>query len=267
MKPYQPKPVHDKSPYIIAHRGVSAKAPENTLASFERAASVPGIDMIELDVRLSKDEEVIVLHDRTLQRTSTGNGPARNYSIEEIRKFDAGSWFHPMFAHQRIPTLCEVFQRVGGQLWVDVEIKSDWLHHEPPGLLEEKVLDAVHRCGMDNRVMFSSFDHRLLATIKRMRPSSVTGILYNFSYDFGRLPSTLAERVGASVFVCAKRELTHRMVEDAHNHGIAVYVYTLNSVHDAQRMLTYGVDGILSNNADDILGVIKSHGAYAESFC
>jgi len=77
MKPYQPKPVHDKSPYIIAHRGVSAKAPENTLASFERAASVPGIDMIELDVRLSKDEEVIVLHDRTLQRTSTGNGPAQ----------------------------------------------------------------------------------------------------------------------------------------------------------------------------------------------
>ena len=261
MKPYQPKPLHNNPPYVIAHRGVSAKAPENTLASFERAASVSGIDMIELDVRLSKDEEVIVLHDRTLQRTSTGNGPARNYSMEEIRRFDAGSWFHPMFSHQCIPTLCEVFQQVGDRLWVDVEIKSDWLHREPPGLLEEKVLDAVHRCGMDDRVMFSSFDHQLLATIKKMKPSSVTGILYNFSYDFSRLPSTLAERVGALVFVCAKRELTHRMVDDAHSHGIAVYVYTLNSVHDAQRMLTYGVDGILSNNADDILDVVKSHGA------
>jgi glycerophosphoryl diester phosphodiesterase len=259
MKPYEPKPLHDKSPYIIAHRGVSAKAPENTLASFERAASVSGIDMIELDVRLSKDEEVIVLHDRTLQRTSTGNGPARNYSMEEIRRFDAGSWFHPMFSQQRIPTLCEVFQQVGGRLWIDVEIKSDWLHREPPGLLEEKVLDAVHRSGMDNHVMFSSFDHQLLAAIKKMRPSSVTGILYNFSRDFGRLPSTLAESVGASVFVCAKRELTHRMVDDAHRHGIAVYVYTLNSIHDAQRMLTYGVDGILSNNSDDILDVVKNY--------
>jgi glycerophosphoryl diester phosphodiesterase len=260
MKPYQPRPLQNKPPYVIAHRGVSAKAPENTLASFERAASIPGIDMIELDVRLSKDEEVIVLHDRTLQRTSTGNGPARNYSMEEIRRFDAGSWFHPMFSQQRIPTLCEVLQRVGDKLWVDVEIKSDWLHHEPPELLEKKVLDAVNKCGMDNRVMFSSFDHRLLATLKRMQPLLITGVLYNFSRDFGRLPSTLAKRVGASVFVCAKRELTHQMVDDAHRHGIAVYVYTLNSIYDAQRMLMYGVDGILSNNADDILDVIKSHG-------
>jgi glycerophosphoryl diester phosphodiesterase len=67
----------------------------------------------------------------------------------------------------------------------------------------------------------------------------------------------LAERVGASVFVCAKRELTSRMIDDAHNHDIAVYVYTLNSVHDARRMLTYGVDGIISNNADDIISVVK----------
>jgi len=260
MKPYQPRPLYDKPPYVIAHRGISAKTPENTIVSFERAASISGIDMIELDVRLSKDGEVIVLHDRTLQRTSTGNGPARNYSLEEIRRFDAGSWFHPMFSNERIPTLREVFQQVGNRIWVDVEIKSDWLHREPPGLLEKKVLEAVHNCGMDDRVMFSSFDHRLLANIKEMNPSSVTGVLYNLTLDFSRLPSALAGRVGASVFVCAKRELTHRMVDDAHNHNIAVYVYTLNSVNDAQRMLTYGVDGILSNNADEILDVVKRHG-------
>ena len=131
-------------PYVIAHRGISAKAPENTLASFEQAASVPGIDMIELDVRLTKDEEIIVLHDRTLQRTSTGNGPVRNYSLEEIRRLDAGSWFHPMFSEQRIPTLEEVFQNIGNQLWVDIEVKSDLFHREPPGLIEKRVLDVVH---------------------------------------------------------------------------------------------------------------------------
>ena len=257
MKLYQPKPLPKEAPYVIAHRGISAKAPENTLASFEFAASVSGIDMIELDVRLSKEEEVIVLHDRTLQRTSTGNGPARNYSLEEIRRFDAGSWFHPTFSEQRIPTLGEVFQRIGGKLWVDVEIKSDLLHREPPGLLEEKVIDAVHKYGMDDRVLFSSFDHRLLAAIKKKKPSAITGVLFNFSHDFGKMPSHLAKRVGASVFVCAKRELTHRMVDDAHKHGIAVYVYTLNSISDAKKMLTYGVDGIMSNNADDIIDVIK----------
>ena len=258
MRPFQPKPQPGAPPYVVAHRGISAKAPENTLASFEQAAGVSGIDMIELDVRLTKDEEVIVLHDRTLQRTSTGNGPARNYSLEEIRRLDAGSWFHPMFVEQRIPTLSEVFRQIGSRLWVDVEMKSDLLHREPPGLLEEKVIDVVRTCGMDERVMFSSFNHQLLLNIKRINSSAITGVLFDFLHDFGRSPSKLAERVGAKVFKCATRELTRRMVHDAHTHDIAVYVYTLNSVPGVKRMLTYGVDGILSNNADDIVSVMKN---------
>jgi glycerophosphoryl diester phosphodiesterase len=259
MRQYQPKPLPGAPPYLVAHRGISAKAPESTLAAFEQAANTPGIDMIELDVRLTKDEEVIVLHDRTLQRTSTGNGPARNYSLEEIRRLDAGSWFHPKFAGQRIPTLEEVFQQIGDRLWIDIEIKSDWMHREPSGLLEEKVLDVVHRCRMDDRVMFSSFNHQLLDNIRRMRSTAVTGVLFDILHDFGRSPSKLADRVGAKVFKCATQELNRRMLNDAHDHDIAVYVYTLNSVQGAQRMLEYGVDGILSNNADDIVGVVKSY--------
>ena len=245
-------------PYLVAHRGLSAKAPENTLASFKLAAGVADIDMIELDVRLTKDEEVIVLHDRTLQRTSTGNGPVRNYTLEEIRGLDAGSWFHPMYAEQKIPTLEEVLRNIGNRLWVDVEIKSDLLHREPPGLIEERVVDVVRKCGMEGRVLYSSFNHQLLSTIKRMSPSAVTGVLFDISHDFGRTPSKLAERVGAAVFKCATRELNRRMVDNAHHHGIAVYVYTLNSVKGALRMVWYGVDGILSNNADDIISVVKS---------
>jgi glycerophosphoryl diester phosphodiesterase len=261
MRPFQPKPLPGAPPFVVAHRGISAKAPENTLASFEQAASVPGIDMIELDVRLTKDEKVIVLHDRTLQRTSTGNGPARNYTLEEIRRLDAGSWFHPMFAEQRIPTLAEVFQQIGSRLWVDVEMKSDLMHRERSGLLEEKVIEVVHTCGMEEKVMFSSFNHQLLSNIKSIQASAITGVLFDFLHDFGRSPSKLAERVGAKVFKCATHELTRRMVNDAHTHGIAVYVYTLNSVPGVQRMLTYGVDGILSNNADDIVDVMKNYSA------
>ena len=87
----------------------------------------------------------------------------------------------------------------------------------------------------------------------------MTGVLFDFLHDFGRLPSKLAERVGAKVFKCATRELTPKMLDDALKNGIAVYVYTLNSVQGVQRMLTYGVDGILSNNADDIVSVVKSY--------
>ena len=112
---------------------------------------------------------------------------------------------------------------------------------------------------MDDRVLFSSFDHQLLSNIKSMKPSAVTGVLFDFLHNFGHSPSKLAERVGAKVFKCATRELNRYMLLDAHNHGIAVYVYTLNSVKGAQRMLSFGVDGILSNSADDIVGVVKSY--------
>ncbi|MBP8976492.1 MAG: glycerophosphodiester phosphodiesterase, partial [Bacteroidetes bacterium] len=102
LRDYTPRPISGDPPYVIAHRGISAKAPENTLAAFRMAARAEGIDMIELDVRLTKDNEVIVLHDRTLQRTTTGNGAARKYTLKEIQEYDAGSWFHPSFSSERV---------------------------------------------------------------------------------------------------------------------------------------------------------------------
>ena len=257
MKPFSPKPVKGAPPYIIAHRGISAKAPENTLASFALATMAPGIDMVELDVRLTKDDEVIVLHDRTLQRTSTGNGVARKHTLQELRSFDAGSWFAPSFRTEKIPTLLEVLQLVGTKRWVDIEIKSDPFQPERRGLVEEKVLAVVDQCKMRERVFYSSFDHHLIANLKRLVPGAVTGVLYNLFRDFGRSPSKLARRAEASIFICAKTELQRSMIDDARKHDIAVYVYTLNSIKDAQKMIQLGVDGIISDNADDIVSLVK----------
>ncbi|MEK6755650.1 MAG: glycerophosphodiester phosphodiesterase family protein [Bacteroidota bacterium] len=254
---FQPKPAPGRSPYVIAHRGISGKAPENTLAAFKLACEAPGIDMVELDVRLSKDEEVVVLHDRTLQRTSTGNGAARNYTVEEIREFNAGSWFHQSFSSERIPTLREVLHFINGRRWMNIELKSDFLHREQPFLLERKVLELVDAAEMNRAVMYSSFDHRMVANIKRTNPEAITGVIYNLYRDFGRLPSKLARRVGASVFVCAKHELTPGMVRDARQHALAIYVYTLNTTANVNKMMELGVDGILSDNADDIVRYIK----------
>jgi glycerophosphoryl diester phosphodiesterase len=259
MQPFQPKTTPERSPYVIAHRGISGKAPENTLAAFKLACEMPGIDMIELDVRLSRDEEVIVLHDRTLQRTSTGNGAARGYTLGEIKEFDAGSWFHTSYSSERIPTLREVLRFLNGRRWVNIELKSDFLHREKPFLLERKVLELVEGAGMNRAVLFSSFDHRMVANIKRVNPEAITGVIYNVYRDFGRLPSKLAGRVGATAFVCAKHELTRGMVRDARQHGLAIYVYTLNTTSNVNRMMELGVDGILSDNADDIVAHIKAN--------
>jgi glycerophosphoryl diester phosphodiesterase len=252
-----PQPAPGTPPYVIAHRGISAKAPENTVASFTLAVNASGIDMVELDVRLTKDGEVIVLHDRTLQRTTTGNGVARKYSYQELSRYDAGSWFDPVFKTEHIPTLRQVLQLVGPTRWVDIEIKSDPFHREPRGLIERKVLDVVAECGMGDGVFFSSFDHHLIANLKRTAPKATTGVLYNLFRDFGRLPSKLVQRANASIFICGKGELRPSMIEDAHRHRIPVYVYTLNSIKDAQKMLQLGVQGIISDNADEIVPLIN----------
>lgn len=257
MRPFQPTPALNRSPYVIAHRGISAKAPENTLAAFQRAIQILGIDMIELDVRLSRDEEVIVLHDRTLQRTTTGNGSARNYMLQELKRFDAGSWFHPQFAGERIPTLREILEMVQDKCWIDIEIKSDFLHREQEGLLERRVLETVKYAGVAERVMYSSFNHQLLGNLKRLDPTATTGVIYSIFRDYGRMPSKLTRRVGASVFVCAKHELTRAMVRDAHDHQIPLYVYTLNSTADVRNIMAMGIQGIISDAADDIVRLVK----------
>jgi glycerophosphoryl diester phosphodiesterase len=261
MQPYQPKPVPGQRPYVLAHRGISGKVPENTLAAFSHACETPGIDMIELDVRLSRDDQVIVLHDRTLQRTSTGNGAARHYSVAEIKEFDAGSWFDPSFSQERIPTLEEVLILVNKRRWVNIELKSDFFFPEKHEFLERRVLDTVRNLGYSDHVLFSSFNHRMVGTIKRLDHGARAGVLYNIYRDYGRMPSKLTRRVGAEVFVCAKHELTQRMLDDARHAGIAIYVYTLNSTAVVGKMVEMGVDGILSDIADDIVKFVKNPSA------
>jgi glycerophosphoryl diester phosphodiesterase len=261
MEPYQPKPLHEHQPYVVAHRGISGKMPENTLAAFSRACEIQGINMIELDVRLSADEQVIVLHDRTLQRTSTGNGAARQYSVAEIKEFDAGSWFDPAFSKERIPTLEEVLVLVNKRRWVNIELKSDFFFPEKHGLLERRALETVRSLGYCDHVLFSSFNHGMVGAMKRLDQKARTGVLYNVYRDYGRMPSKLARRVGAEVFVCARHELTQRMLDDARQSGVAVYVYTLNSTTVVDKMIAMGVDGILSDIADDIVRFVRNPAA------
>lgn len=226
------------------------------MAAFRMALEAPGIDMIELDVRISRDGYPVVIHDRTLQRTTTGNGAVRAYSLEELKAFDAGSWFHPSFVGERIPTLQEVLEAVRGRCWLNIELKSDWFFR-PHEEMVRRVVQSVREAGMMDHVLFSSFTHSLVALVRHMEPKAPTGVIYNLYRDFGRSPAKLAQRVGASVFVCARHELNRAMVRDARQHSLALYVYTLNSVQNAEKMMELGIEGIISDNADDIARVIR----------
>ncbi|MEX2116931.1 MAG: glycerophosphodiester phosphodiesterase family protein [Bacteroidota bacterium] len=256
MNPYRPQCPAGEPRYVIAHRGISAKAPENTMAAFRLATGTPNINMIELDVRSSRDGHPVVIHDRTLQRTTTGNGAVREYTVDELKEFDAGSWFHPSFSQERIPTLLEVLSFVRGKCWVNIELKGEFFFRSHDAFVH-RVVENVQECNMTDQVLYSSFTHELVASVRRLEPKANTGVIYNFYRDFGRSPSKLAHRAGASVFVCAKRELRRSMIRDVRQHSLALYVYTLNSVQDASKMVELGIDGIISDNADDIAPVVR----------
>lgn len=247
----------DQRPFVAAHRGLSTAAPENTLAAF-RLALEAGVDLLELDVHLTRDERVAVIHDRTLQRTTTGNGPVRSYTSAEISSLDAGSWFDPRFALERVPLLEEVIELAAGRCWLNVELKSHLLRRERPHLYARRVVEVVRSHNALDQVIFSSFDAELVRAIRDESPEATTGVLYNWHRDIWHLPSAIAARCGASAFICSWSELTERRFEDARAAGLAVAVYTLNDSEEALRQADRGVDLLISDTPDRILKALAA---------
>ena len=158
----------------IAHRGYSSRYPENTLPAFEGAVAA-GADMIELDVRLSRDGEIVVIHDATVDRTSNGRGRVADLSLAELRRFNYANGMSA-FGRVPIPTLAEVIDRVGAQVTLNVEIKGR--RSESAGM-EGALAALLRRKGAVGRVIVSAFDRRVLAAMKRADARVRTGLLYD----------------------------------------------------------------------------------------
>ena len=244
------------SPVVIAHRGFSEEAPENSLAAFHRAVEA-NADMIELDVRLSSDDEFIVFHDKKLQRTSDGRGLLQRYSAKELEQFDNGSWFSRKFSHERIPLLRNILPLTKRGLLINIEIKPD-VKGSKGFPLEEEIVHLVRKFKATHRVMFSSFNHFMMKAVKRIDDSIVTGILYNPIADFRHSPSQLAARARADIFICSKYQLNSDVVHDAHDANCRVYVYGVRSTRDVERMLRLGVDGLIADDPAMVGACLKS---------
>lgn len=160
-------------PLVIAHRGACRHAPENTLAAFRMAAEL-GADGIELDAKLTADGLVVVLHDSTLDRTTTGHGRVADHTLAEIKALEAGAHFSPEFAGEPVPTLEEVLQAVGDRLLINVELGN---YATPRDRLPEAVVETVRGCGMQSRVLLSSFNPLALRRARAADPSIPIGLL------------------------------------------------------------------------------------------
>jgi glycerophosphoryl diester phosphodiesterase len=232
-------------PLLIGHRGYPARYPENTLASF-RGAMEAGCDMIELDVTLTRDRKVVVIHDDTLDRTTTGKGLVRSHSSEEIETLDAGSWFDPRFSAERVPELSEVLALTAGRCLLNIEIKTSAYEADfPADAIEHQVVKLVKTSGAMDRVIISSFDRRILLRIAAMGEPPAIAFITDHGVDRNALELLIALK--AFSWHPRFKVLTRDQVEAVHAAGLKIFPWTINTREEAQRILALGVDGLICN--------------------
>jgi glycerophosphoryl diester phosphodiesterase len=205
------------------HRGNADECPENTLASFRSAIEL-GVDLIECDVHLSDDGGLAVIHDHLLDRTTDGSGLVRDYTMAELKRFDAGSWKDPRFKGERIPSLDEVLEVARGQVGVAIEIKNLPL---PYAGIEEAVVRAVKDAGMVREVVVISFDHRSVQKISELDSEILTGVLEaSRPVDILRV----MDDAGADVFCPHWAAIEPETAAELHAAGKLIGVWTVDDV-------------------------------------
>lgn len=231
-------------PLIFAHRGASAKAPENTLAAFELALR-EGAPAIELDAKLSADGHVVVIHDPTVDRTTNGRGKVAQLTLSQLRALDAGSFFSANYRGEKIPTLEEVFELVGKRALINIELTN---YTTPRDLLVTEVCRLVRKHRMEENVLFSSFLPSNLRQAAMLLPEVPRGLL--------ALEGWKGVWMRSFVFFFGEYQALHPYVSDVNPNQIAavhrlrrrVHVWTVNDPSQMRRLFKWGVDGIFTDD-------------------
>ncbi len=236
----------------FAHRGSSKICPENTMAAFRKALE-QGATGIETDVQLTKDGQMVLIHDETLDRTTSGTGWVKDYSLQELQELDAGSKFNAAFQGERIPTLDELLELVkdSGTI-VNIELKNGTILYEG---LEQKVIERVRAFQMTDRVVISSFNHYSLHLCKQIAPEIRTGILYMEGlYE----PWEYAATLQADALHAYHYAVLPEFVQGAKALGKAYHPFTVNDIKEMQRLLEAGVDGIITDYPDRLAELLAA---------
>lgn len=233
---------------VIAHRGASSNAPENTIAAFQKAAEF-GADGCEFDVKCTKDGEIIIIHDQTVDRTTEGNGKVKNFSLEEIQKLDAGSFFSPEFANERIPRLRDVLEKFSDKLLLNIELTN---YSTIGDGLARKVALLVKELTVEKVVFISSFHPYNLLISKRILPEVPVALLA-FPGKIGWLSrSNLMRWVSPGLIHPHYRDVNQLYIEKQHRNNRKVNVWTINDEKEMIKLVNGKIDGLITD--DPVLG-------------
>jgi len=241
---------------IQGHRGAPEAAPENTLPSFSKALEL-GAHCVELDVMLSKDGELVVIHNYKLDATTNGSGPVKNYTLAELKQLDAGSWFGDEFAGTTIPTLQEVIDHLPSTALLNIEIKSESISTDG---VEQAVVDAIVENNLLGRVMVSSFNPISLLRVKWADKRIPVGLIYApdlpvFLRDAWFFPILLPEALHPRFDM-----VDEAYMAKARKKGYRVNAWTVNEAADMKHLLDLGVDGIITDRPDLLLQILQERG-------
>lgn len=235
--------------YIVGHRGAAGVAPENTLVSFREAIRL-GSDWLEFDVRLSADGVPVIIHDSTLKRTTNGRGPVRARTLAELRRLDAGSWFDPRYAGEKIPTLDEVL-KLGPRVRLNIEIKA---RSAPAAEAAKAVWSRVRQAGLEDRVLISCFDLKVLRALRDLDPEVRLG----FPWQAGlRDPIRRATTLRCRMMLFDVGGLSEKKVRRCREVGLEVWVYTVNEPDEMRRVLDLGIDGLITDRPDLLARMVR----------
>lgn len=243
---------------ITGHRGARGHAPENTLASFEKGIQL-GATMLELDIHVTKDGQLAVIHDPIMERTTSGSGLVHELTMNEIQAFDAGSWYADEFSGQRVPTLQQVIDHVKGRAHLNVEIKTGGLKPNVivyPDIVR-MLLDVLEANDLVNEVVVSAFHAPYLTELKRLRPEVRVAFLHHkpVSDLFAMVTGEGFEGVHTAMAL-----VDEDFVAQAHAHGVKVRPWTINDADTMAQAIKLGVDGICTDYPDILQQQAKALG-------
>ncbi|MBU3916982.1 hypothetical protein KKA14_15730 [bacterium] len=231
---------------LIAHRGYRAKFPENTMASFKGALEI-GAEMIELDVALSKDRALVILHDDTLERTTNGKGNVSDYTLKELRNLDAGSWFDSRFTDEKIPTLEEVLDLVKNRSLLNIEIKECFYEdHNPADSIEKQVVELVRKKEMVDSVLISSFEINYFERLCKMENIPATAFLSRKPADSDMVET--CKSLNLYSWNPWHEILSEEQVKMMHDAGLRVFSFTVNTKEVLKNLKSMGVDGVFTDD-------------------
>lgn len=236
---------------ILAHRGASGYAPENTRASILEGLK-QNCDGFEVDVQLTKDGELVIFHDWSLERTTNGSGFLKDKKLSELKALDIGSWFSKKFKDEKIMTLKELLEIVPPEKLLNIEIK---VRHGEVNHIEKKVIEVLEASSrLDSNIIISSFDHRIIKKINDIKPEAQVGIVV--AAGLLDLKNYISNFNLYSVH-CGGEFINKINIDELKEKNIKTYAWTVNKLEESIILDSFGVEGVITNYPD-ILGSVSN---------